>query len=165
VFEFDLNVPLIPGYNRLVIEATVNGEKISLERSVLVESTKKVLLVELTWDTPGTDLDLYVVKPDGEVVCFENQNEGFTLKGWLDIDAKNGYGPERFRMDSPAKGKYKIYAHYYNGNVSTNVFVKVITNDGIKEFKGILKYSNKTNSASANVGDGSDWLMLGEVEI
>jgi hypothetical protein len=165
VFEFDLNVPLIPGKNKLIIEAVIDGETKSLEKTVIAESIKKTLLVELTWDTPGTDFDLYVVKPDGEVVCFENQNEGNVLKGWLDIDAKNGYGPERFRIESPGKGRYKIYAHYYNGNVSTNVRAKAITNEFIKEFTGSSKVSNKTNSAADNAGNGPDWILLGEVEI
>ena len=116
VFNFDVNIPLIPGKNRIIIEAIIDGNKKTLEKVVFAESEKKSLLVELTWDKPNTDLDLYVMKPNKEVVCFENQNENNPRMGWLDIDAKDGYGPERFRMDTPAKGKYKIYAHYYNGD-------------------------------------------------
>jgi uncharacterized protein YfaP (DUF2135 family) len=143
----------------------VNGEKKTIEKEVIAESGKKSLLVELTWDTPSSDMDLYVQKPDGEVVCFENQNENNPAKGWLDIDDKDGYGPERFRMDSPKPGTYKIYAHYYNGDVPTNIFSKVFTGGSVKEFRGTLKSSNKTNSAVDRMGSGSDWLLLGEVNV
>jgi hypothetical protein len=164
-FNFDVNIPLLPGVNKLIVEAFVNGEKKTIEKEVVAESGKNVLMVELTWDTPNTDMDLYVVKPDGEVVCFENQNEGNPAKGWLDIDDKDGYGPERFRMDSPKKGNYKIYAHYYNGNISSKVSAKVITGGSVKEYKGTLSKSDKTNSAVDHLGKGQDWIMIGEVEV
>jgi hypothetical protein len=164
-FNFDINIPLIPGTNKLIIEAVINGEKKILEKEVVAESSRGSLLVELTWDTPATDLDLYIMKPGGEVVCFENQNENNALKGWLDIDDKDGYGPERFRMDSPAPGLYKIYAHYYNGKTPTNAFAKVINAGSIIQLKGSLITSNKTNSAVEDIGNGPDCILLGEVEV
>jgi hypothetical protein len=164
-FNFDVNIPLLPGKNKLVIEASVDEEKKTIEKEIIAESDKKSLLIELTWNTSGTDMDLYVVKPDGEVVCFENQNDNNPAKGWLDIDDKDGYGPERFRIDSPKTGKYKIYAHYYNGDVPTEVYAKTITGGTIKELKGKLTISSKTNSAIDNIGNGQDWRLLGEVEV
>lgn len=85
--------------------------KLSVERQAGV-----VLLVTLTWDQPGTDVDLYVTEPDGETKYYANKigADG----GIIDQDITSGYGPEHYTLDpsqghSVDAGTYTFRVHYY----------------------------------------------------
>ncbi len=69
------------------------------------------LRVLLSWDSPGTDLDLHVVAPDGEHVFYGNRvgKSGSAL----DIDVTTGYGPEIYGNPTPKNGVYHVYVNYY----------------------------------------------------
>jgi uncharacterized protein YfaP (DUF2135 family) len=71
------------------------------------------LRVLLSWDTPGTDLDLHVISPDGQHVFYGRrvaQNGGA-----LDVDVTTGYGPEIYASPAPLHGVYHVYVNYYGG--------------------------------------------------
>lgn len=71
------------------------------------------LRVLLSWDTPGTDLDLHVISPDGQHVFYGHrvaQNGGA-----LDVDVTTGYGPEIYASPAPLHGVYHVYVNYYGG--------------------------------------------------
>jgi uncharacterized protein YfaP (DUF2135 family) len=84
-------------------------------RTQFVESyagkTQARLRVVLSWDSPGTDIDLHVVSPDGQHVWYGER----VVKngGALDVDVTTGYGPEIFSSVAPAKGIYHVYVNYY----------------------------------------------------
>lgn len=69
------------------------------------------LRVLLSWDTPGTDLDLHVISPDGQHVFYGHRvaNNG----GALDVDVTTGYGPEIYASPAPLPGVYHVYVNYY----------------------------------------------------
>ena len=52
-----------------------------------------VMLVTLTWDTNGTDVDLYVIDPSGNCSCYYHKKTADG--GELDVDITGGYGPEQ----------------------------------------------------------------------
>jgi uncharacterized protein YfaP (DUF2135 family) len=90
------------------------------------------LRVVLSWDSPGTDMDLHVITPSGEH-CFYGHRV-IAGGGALDVDVTTGYGPEIFAHARPERGIYQIYVNYYGGggpgqSVST-AQVTVITNEG-----------------------------------
>ncbi len=70
------------------------------------------LQVTLTWDTDGTDLDLWVREPTGEWVYFAD-DEGPTAA--LDVDDVDGFGPENVFVPfgGAAAGVYKVYVSYF----------------------------------------------------
>jgi uncharacterized protein YfaP (DUF2135 family) len=94
--------------------------------------TQARLRVVLTWDTPGTDLDLHVVSPDGGHAWYGNQVMG--NGGTLDVDVTTGYGPEIFSSAAPSHGMHHVYVNYYGGAGAgaaiTVAQLAIITNEG-----------------------------------
>lgn len=94
--------------------------------------TQARLRVVLSWDTPGTDLDLHVVAPDGQHAWYGDRvmHNG----GALDVDVTTGFGPEIFASAAPAPGNYHVYVNYFGGGgehaAVTVAQVAVITNEG-----------------------------------
>jgi uncharacterized protein YfaP (DUF2135 family) len=91
------------------------------------------LRVLLSWDSPGTDLDLHVVAPDGDHVFYGNRigKDG----GALDVDVTTGYGPEIYGNPAPKNGVYHVYVNYYGsgGDRSqelTVAQVAIVTQEG-----------------------------------
>jgi tetratricopeptide (TPR) repeat protein len=72
------------------------------------------LRVTISWNTDATDVDLWVIEPDG-TKCFY-QNAHTPSGGELSQDQTQGYGPERYQVAKALKGKYRVLVHYYNNN-------------------------------------------------
>jgi uncharacterized protein YfaP (DUF2135 family) len=76
------------------------------------------LRVVLSWDSPGTDLDLHVVTPTGEHAWYGERV--IPSGGALDVDVTTGYGPEIFASPSPEKGAYLVYVNYFGAGDEVN---------------------------------------------
>lgn len=69
------------------------------------------LRVVLSWDADNTDIDLWVIDPDGEKAFYGNM---LTWQGGrMSQDFTGGYGPEEFSLKSAKPGKYKVQAQFY----------------------------------------------------
>jgi tetratricopeptide (TPR) repeat protein len=69
------------------------------------------LRVVLSWDADDTDVDLWVVDPNGELAFFGNTA---TYQGGLmSRDFTAGYGPEEFVLRQPKPGRYEVRANFY----------------------------------------------------
>ncbi len=90
------------------------------------------LRVVLSWDSPGTDLDLHVVTPDGGHAWYGSRV--LANGGALDVDVTTGYGPEIFSSPAPAKGLYHVYVNYYGSGERTEIIttaqIAIISNEG-----------------------------------
>lgn len=69
------------------------------------------LRIVLSWDSDNTDVDLWVIDPNGEKVFFSHplSYQG----GRLSRDVTGSYGPEEFILKAPKPGKYQIHANFY----------------------------------------------------
>ncbi|MBL4848167.1 MAG: hypothetical protein JKY65_21840 [Planctomycetes bacterium] len=78
--------------------------------------TRTALQLSIHWNTDSTDIDLWVVEPEGER-CFYSHKET-KAGGKLFWDTTTGYGPELYRRTSkPASGKASdVLIHYYGNN-------------------------------------------------
>jgi uncharacterized protein YfaP (DUF2135 family) len=90
------------------------------------------LQVTLTWDTDLTDVDLYVLEPDGTWVYYSNE-VGPTAT--LDVDDTDGFGPENIFVPpgGAASGTYSTAVDLYSlGGAmgDTNATIRVTTFDG-----------------------------------
>lgn len=101
------------------------------------------LLVTVTWNTDGTDVDLHVEEPSGETCYYQNK----TTKsgGELTLDVTQGYGPEMYILKKAAPGKYKIKVKYFSSNTNrasarTKVSATIIEYWGTKK----ERVTNKT---------------------
>ncbi|HEY3322668.1 MAG TPA: VIT domain-containing protein [Planctomycetota bacterium] len=97
-------------------------------KKTLDEHKTKDLVVVLTWDTQGTDLDLHVTEPDNQE-CYYQRRRNFD-GGFLDRDVTTGLGPETYSLRRGAPGKYKIEVHFFAGNVPTTATLKVFRHRG-----------------------------------
>jgi uncharacterized protein YfaP (DUF2135 family) len=150
--RFDLAQVLSPGLNtfRAVVEA--GGKAAEDSVSVFARVPAKDLRITLTWDTPGTDVDLWVTGPDGEKVLYSHR-EG-KAGGILDTDVTTGFGPETYTQARLQHGTYLVQAHYYRGADPTRVVVTTIRGEGTPDeerrvFRSVLW---KTNDV-AQVGE------------
>ena len=128
---FTLPQVLSPGAN--AFRAVVEQDGASAEDSVALHASvpSKDLRVTLTWDTPGTDVDLWVTGPDGEKVMYNNRQG--KAGGILDTDVTSGFGPETYTQARLQKGTYRVQAHYYGGQQPSRVEVTSIRFEGTPE--------------------------------
>jgi hypothetical protein len=75
---------------------------------------KSDLRVTISWNSDATDVDLWVLEPDG-TKCFYQHNRTKN-GGELSQDQTQGYGPERYRVATAQAGVYTILVHYYAVN-------------------------------------------------
>jgi hypothetical protein len=127
------------------------GAVSSNEANVVINVVpRQGLTVQLTWDTPSTDIDLHL-------------NRGSTANGWcqaandcyyanktpnwgggsadpsLDLDDTNGFGPENINIDSPNDGAYTVAVTFYSGVGNTNPLLKVFSGGQLLgEYQGQL---------------------------
>ncbi|HEY5958024.1 MAG TPA: thrombospondin type 3 repeat-containing protein, partial [Polyangiaceae bacterium] len=98
------------------------------------------ILVTLTWDTPSSDLDLYVYEPGSSTTACYFDATCATLGGRtplgavLDTDNTLGYGPENYSLSTAAgntlaPGTYRVRVHYFDGPSPVNFDVRVLLNE------------------------------------
>jgi hypothetical protein len=69
------------------------------------------LVVIITWNTDGSDVDLHIKEPTGEECSYENTK---TKIGWrITQDVTQGYGPEMYVLPKAKPGTYRIWVHYF----------------------------------------------------
>lgn len=93
--------------------------------------TQARLRIVLSWDSPGTDLDLHVIAPDGAHSWYGNRV--MRNGGALDVDVTTGYGPEIFSSVAAPNGNYHVYVNYYGSGMDTGALtiaqVAIIVNE------------------------------------
>jgi hypothetical protein len=72
------------------------------------------LRVTISWNTDATDVDLWVIDPDG-FKCYYAQPRS-PSGGQLSQDQTQGYGPERYHIGKARPGTYLIKVHYFSAN-------------------------------------------------
>lgn len=129
--RFEQPQVLGPGLNTLRAVVSRDGTSASDEVALYASVPAKDLRVTLTWDTPGTDIDLWVTGPDGEKV-FYGQRSG-KAGGTLDTDVTTGFGPETFTQARLPKGTSRVQAHAYRVDRPTRVEVTTVRFEGTPE--------------------------------
>ncbi len=89
--------------------------------------------VVMEWNTPRTDLDLWITEPNGDKVGYSTPASAWG--GKLSGDVTNGYGPEEYLIRRAQKGVYEIRANTFasdrsNPNGPSTLTVRVIRNFG-----------------------------------
>ncbi len=99
----------------------------------LIQNLPVSLRVVLSWDSDNSDMDLWVIDPNGEKTFYSHQLS--SQGGKLSDDFTGGYGPEVFWLKDPIAGEYTVKAHYYGDRQQvitgeTTAFVRLIRNWG-----------------------------------
>ncbi len=133
--NFSQPVVLIRKTNRIKIEALDIYGKTDTSEDITINTVNmapKDIVVYLTWDQPGVDMDLHILGPDGEHTYYAAldpvESSEAIPQGALDLDDKNGFGPEVFSMSGETSGRYTIEARYHHsqGNVPSQAQVTVV---------------------------------------
>ncbi len=136
---------LSPGLNTIRAVAERGAESFEDSVAVYAQVPAKDLRVTLTWDTPGTDVDLWLTGPDGEKILYSHR-EG-KAGGTLDTDVTTGFGPETYTQARVMKGTYRVQAHAYRIERPTRVELNVVRFEGTPEeerivVRGVLLQTN-----------------------
>ncbi len=96
------------------------------------------LVVQIRWNTDGTDVDLRVTEPSGEECCYDY--DCTRLGGCLLEDVRDGFGPETYVLRNAVPGRYTIRACYLASeankqNMATKVEVAIYENWGTPQEK------------------------------
>ena len=68
----------------------------------------------LSWDADNTDIDLWVIDPNGERAFYGRR---LTYQGGrMSNDFTGGYGPEEFSLRTAKPGTYTVRAQFYGHN-------------------------------------------------
>ncbi len=122
---FSQPIVLIQESNALRVEALDIYGKVATSPEITVRSetlAPKDLVVFLTWDKNGVDVDLHALGPAGKHTYFGaldpfHSPDGIP-GGALDIDNKAGFGPEVFSLAEGPKGAYSFEARYHHSPTS-----------------------------------------------
>ncbi len=74
------------------------------------------LLVSITWNTDGADVDLHVLEPTGETCDYKNRKT--RIGGELTTDVTTGYGPEMYILKNAGPGRYTIKVSYFSSDAN-----------------------------------------------
>ena len=136
------------------------------------------ILVTLTWNTGGTDIDLYTIDPTGNYSAYYQHTTADG--GNLDVDNTSGYGPEHWTLtyaNTVRWGQdYKVRAHYYSDHQTcsscdppvearpTGYTVTVLLYEGTPQmethtYSGVLGSPN-SSTAHTPTATGPDWASV-----
>ncbi|REJ67944.1 MAG: hypothetical protein DWQ31_09830 [Planctomycetota bacterium] len=119
------------------------------------------VVVAVMWNTDGTDVDLHVTEPSGEVCYYGHRQteQGATLTQ----DCTQGFGPELYVLKKAAAGKYLVQVKYFASDANrastrTKVYATLYrgwgTEDEVAERKAVYLTVGKGMHEVATLGVG-----------
>jgi len=102
------------GERKLTLAEFAKARLDRLAPSVKLESAD--IVVAIMWNTDGTDVDLHVTEPTGELCNYQNRQT--KIGGSLTRDCTQGFGPELYVLPTARAGKYDVQAKYYSSDAN-----------------------------------------------
>lgn len=104
----------------------------------LIKTLPVDIRIVLDRDADNTDMDLWVLNPNGEKCFYSNPRTH--LGGHMSRDFTQGYGPEEYMLKKAKPGTYVIQVNYYGNSQqvlagATTIQVRLILNFGRKNEK------------------------------
>ncbi len=118
------------------------------------------LRITLAWDADNTDIDLWVIDPNGERAYYGHP---LTRQGGrMSQDATGGYGPEEFVLRDAKPGRYTVQAQFYGHRQqvllsATTVMLRLTT--------GFGRPDQKDELTSLRLNGRSDMVTVGTFEV
>ncbi|WP_435262419.1 VIT domain-containing protein [Tenacibaculum sp. nBUS_03] len=92
----------------------------------LLKIIKTDIRVLIDWNHNDTDIDLWVIDPNGEKCFYKHKKT--KIGGLMSKDMIDGFGPEQFILKKGIQGKYKIKIKYFSNDkekISGPTFLKI----------------------------------------
>jgi uncharacterized protein YfaP (DUF2135 family) len=133
---FSTTAVLATGPNQIAAQMTTESGSVYTSAPITITSTaaNNRYHIRITWDKDDTDVDLHFSWSGGQECYYSNKTPDWgsaDTSPRLDVDDRDGYGPENITIDGlPGAGNYKIYVYYYSDhdNGGTNVTATVYEN-------------------------------------
>lgn len=109
----DINIIALNELNSLLKRYSNQIDESSFD-SRLLKNLPVEIRVVLSWDADNSDIDLWVIDPNGEK-CFYSHPRT-CIGGYMSDDFTEGYGPEEFILKNPIPGTYTVKANYYGSH-------------------------------------------------
>jgi Ca-activated chloride channel homolog len=153
-----INMIALAELNALIAKSkSIDAKRIDAR---LIRNMPLGLRVVMAWDTDDTDIDLWVIDPNGERSAYDNR---LSFQGAaMSPDATGGCGPEEFALRDPKPGKYAIHAQFYGHRQQvvsngTTVMVRVTT--------GFATPNAKDEWMTLRLTKGRETVRIGDVEV
>jgi hypothetical protein len=100
-------------YITYTFQIVVTGSSISttIIRDLVISPVVQGMRAVLMWGDLPKDIDLYMEDAAGNKVYWNNKISGFMN---LDVDDRNGQGPETITLKAGATGEFKVYVRNYS---------------------------------------------------
>ena len=100
------------------------------------------LIVGITWNTDGTDVDLHVTEPNGEECYY--QHTSTRRGGSITQDVTGGFGPEMYTIRKSETGDYRVRVKYFASDANrtstrTKVYVTIYQHWGSERQTAVRK--------------------------
>ncbi len=109
----DVELIALAELNAIATQSAAAGKALDLSRvdPRLQRNLPLDLRAVLSWDADNTDIDLWVIDPNGERAYYGNR---LTYQGGrMSRDFIGGYGPEEFSLKHAKPGTYTVRAQFY----------------------------------------------------
>ncbi|UCF30630.1 MAG: OmpA family protein [bacterium] len=130
--SFSQPVVLLRDRNEIKVEVLDIFGKSATSPNISVKTINmapKDLVVYLTWDKAGVDLDLHVWGPDRRHTYYgaldPYESDEAIPGGGLDLDDQDGFGPEIFSLLEGLAGTYTIGARYHHSRTGEPCQAKI----------------------------------------
>lgn len=128
--------------------------------SRLLKNLPLDLRAVLAWDADNSDMDLWVIDPNGEKCYYAHR---FTYQGGrMSRDFTGGYGPEEFSLRQAKPGKYRIEANFYG---SRQQVVAGATTLQVKLTSGFGTDASKDQMITLRLKGKGETIFVGEFEV
>ena len=150
------------GYVEYFVNVSLTGNKtLSIAISKAIASTKYRFV--LSWGSTPADLDLYVTGPSTGssrfTVYWKSKSfyQNSVYKALLDVDDRNGYGPETITLDlsKGISGTYRIYVRDYTNRNSRSTSAMASSGAKIDVYSGSSRIGSYTVPRKA----GTTWTV------
>lgn len=119
VAPFDLLTSLLLIFVILTLLGTIKPPQAKID-------TLGIYAVTLEWDRGAySDLDLYVKRPNGEVIFFGNKDSDYVFLEHDDLGSPDNLNYERILIRGEERGEYIINIHAYNFSDNKSIRAKV----------------------------------------
>jgi Ca-activated chloride channel family protein len=139
----DIDLTALAELNMVADRAARSGKAVQTQAfdTRLMRNLPLDLRITLAWDSDNTDIDLWVIDPNGEKAYY-----GHRLSyqgGRVSQDVTGGYGPEEFALRVAKPGKYTVQAQFYGHRqqvlaTSTTLMMRLTTGFGRADQKDEL---------------------------
>ena len=165
--QFSNTIPISNGENTIILLARTGIQSnwyrrgATLVRTVNGDLNTTQFLATLTWEQ-GTDVDLWVVEPGGEIMYWTDRVTSNGLE--LDFDDTNGFGPEHATLEGSGTvlpGVYHVFVHHYRGSVPATGYVDIVIHEGTNRF---MRKRIPFNLSAASGASSSPFSSTGSID-